>query len=228
MNTAALLAFLAVTPLHAPSAGSPAGPPHRPEHHPERPAAVCDPAVMAAFDDLDDALRHLDDQLAGLKGKRQRREHLRGDLADAVEAAREARRASCRASRPGPRVVVVEPPPPPRPAVLVLDDEGHRGLVQAVRREAFDEARLGLLDLGVRGVCVTSIQARDLVRQMSFSQSRLDAVRLLAPRIVDRAESYQLLEVMTFDTDKRAAREILASTSTAGECVVLPLDVRRG
>lgn len=211
MNAAALLALLTVTPMHVPhGAAVPAA--HRPP--PDRPTAVCDPAVLAAMDELDDALRHLDDELSRIKGKRHKREHLSDDLAAAMAAARQARVASCRAQRVPP-VVVVEPP-----SAMLLDDHRHRLLVAALRQQTWDEERLNVLALGVRDVCMTSVQARALVDEMSFAEQQVAAVRVIAPRIVDPAQSWHVLEAMTFDADKRRARDILATTSTAPACAV--------
>lgn len=128
---------------------------------------------------------------------------------------------ACRETRDdGPDVIVVQPAPPPPPVVIVLDEPRQRELVTVVRREAFDDGRLGVLALGVRDVCVTSTQARELVRELTFSQARIDAVRVLAPRIVDRDRSHLVLESLTFDSDRRAAREVLTTTSPSPQCVV--------
>ena len=218
MNAATLLALYA---LHMPTHGG-HGHDGRPEHHhADREARTCPANVVAAFDQLDDALRHMANDVEGLKRKGERA-HLRDEVATALARSQQARRVACRETRDdGPDVIVVQPAPqPPPPVVVILDGPRQRELVTVVRREAFDDGRLGVLALGVRDVCVTSTQARELVRELTFSQARIDAVRVLAPRIVDRDRSHLVLESLTFDSDRKAARQVLTTTSPAPQCVV--------
>ena len=186
-----------------------------PAHLDGRPTETCPADVVETFDRLDDAMRHLDEELDEMRGRPHERDEARQALVDAVSRAQMARQAACRAAR----VPVVVAPPPPARVIVVLDDVGERNLVNAVRKEPFDDARLSVLALGVRGVCVTSAQARDLVGELTFSRARIDAVRALAPRILDRAQAYSLLDAMTFESDKRAVREVLTTTAPAPECV---------
>ncbi len=202
-------AFLTLLALQAPA--------HDGDRDRGRPTETCPADVVARFDRLDDALRHLGDELEDTHGRRHRRgEHVREDLALAMRRSQEARVEACRAAR---REVVVAPRPPPPPPPPVLDEGHARELVRAVRKEAFDDSRLSVLALGVNGVCVTAPQADTLVRLMTFSKARIDALRTLTPRIVDRQDALRLLDAFTFDSDKRAAREILGTAPPAPECV---------
>lgn len=221
MNAATLLALYTLQmPAHSGHDTHANG--HR---HDDRAPRTCPENVVAAFDELDDALRHMANDVENLKRKHERG-HMRDEVARVLERSQQARRIACRETRDdGPDVVVVRPAPPPPPSppppvVIILDEPRQRELVTVVRREAFDDGRLGVLALGVRDVCVTSSQARELVRELTFSNARLDAVRVLAPRIVDRDRSHLVLESLTFDSDRRTARELLTSTSTAAPCVV--------
>jgi hypothetical protein len=214
MNPATLLTLLALSSPASHDDG-------RYDEPRERPTQTCDASVVEAFNELDDSLRHLDEMISRMHGPAEKKEHLRQDLVDAVRAAQEARVTSCRAAARSPVVVVQPPAPPPPPAIVVLSDVDQRSLTNAIRREAWDAQRLGGLEIGVRGVCVTSAQARDLSREMTFSSAKLEAVRLLAPRIVDRDKGYLLLKAMTFDSDKRAVREVLSTTPPLSECAPL-------
>jgi hypothetical protein len=172
------------------------------------PAETCPKDVVESFDRLDNALRHLADEIDESRGRHEERAHLREDLADAMARAQQARSVAC---RPVTTVVVV-----PRPAIL--DDDGARALAAAVRREPFDEGRLAVLTSGVEGMCVTAKQARALAAELTFSHPRLEAVRAMVPRIVDRNDAYRLFDDFTFDSDKRAVREILSTTAPLPAC----------
>jgi hypothetical protein len=226
MNAATLLVLSA---LHMPAHGGHDGRPdhrHNDDRRDDRHGEVrtCPANVVAAFDQLDDALRHMANDVEGLKRK-QERGHLRDEVKEALERSQRARRVACRETRDdAPDVIVVHPAPQPAPqpvpVVVVMGEPQQRELVTVVRREAFDDGRLGVLALGVRDVCVTSAQARDLVKELTFSQARIDAVRMLAPRIVDRDRSHVVLESLTFDSDRKAVRQVLTSTSPAPQCVI--------
>jgi hypothetical protein len=180
------------------------------------PAEPCPRDVVESFDRLDNALRHLADEIDEGRGKPEHKEHLREDLTDAMVRSQQARAVACREARPT-TTVVVEPKP------AILDDDAARSLAAAVRKEPFDEGRLAVLTSGVQGACVTASQARDLAAELTFSHPRLEAVRAMAPRIVDRADAWRVFEDFTFDSDKRAAKEIFSSTTQLPECGVAQL-----
>ena len=180
--------------------------------------AACPRAVLDPFARLDDAVRHLDAEIGSLRGSPGRRDHVREDLLALVAEARQARVASCRAARASVVVVEPRPQPPPRPVIALLDERGADELTHAVRQQPFDDGRLSVLQLGVRGVCITSHQAEELVEELTFSRPRIDALRTLAPRIVDRANAFKIVDAFTFESDQRAARALLTSTAPAPEC----------
>lgn len=187
------------------------GPHDASPRHPSGPA--CDPDVVASFAAVDDALRHLHDEVQGARGRKGTRAHLQEDLDRVLANVNDARTAACRASRA--EVIVVAPP---APTVNVLDRADEARLRGAMQRASFEDERIAVLALGVRDVCVTAEQAKELVREMSFSRGRVDAVRVLAPRLVDGARSYLLLDAMAFESDRRDARAILTSTAPDPQC----------
>jgi hypothetical protein len=217
-----LLAFSA--PAHDGHPG-----PDRPDRGPDRPTeVVCPTDVVAKFDKLDDALRHLDEQLDDLHGSPRKVQHVHEDLQDVLRQSSVARVEACRAARRNDTIVVEQPlpPPPPPPSRVIVLLENEKTLASAMRKEAFDDNRLAVLSLGVRNVCVTSEQARDLVGEVTFSRPRLEALRMLAGRIVDAQDAWKLYDAFTFDSDKRAARDILTKTPQAPECAPLPPTTR--
>jgi hypothetical protein len=189
---------------------------------PDRPVELaCPPDVVATFDKLDDALRHLDGQLDDLHGSPRKVQHVHEDFQDVLRQSSVARVEACRAARRNDTVIVEPaPPPPPPPARVIglLDGAREKELARAMRKEAFDDNRLAVLSLGVRGVCVTTEEARDLVGEVTFSRPRLEALRMLAGKIVDDHDAWKLYEAFTFDSDKRAAKDILTKTPQAPEC----------
>ena len=196
MNPASLLTLLALS---------------QPAHVDDRPTEICAPSVVESFASVDNAMRQLERNVDDLRGSRHDRERAQRALSKLQEELLQARTAACRAAR----VVVM-----PRPAVMILDDNGERSVVREMRREMFDEQRITALSSMTSGVCLTATQARDFTRELTYSRGRVDAVRVLAPRIVDRNARFDVLDSFDFSSDKRAAREILSTTPPAPECIV--------
>jgi hypothetical protein len=211
-------ALLVVTGAAAHPAHDGRGPDRGPGHA----GASCDPAVVARFDAVDDAMRQLERDSDKVHRGRRGFSKIENDLAALRASLQEARIDACRAARRDDTVVVVAPPPPAHTGPVVMDAASERALVNAVRSESFDDSRLSVIALATRDVCVTSAQAKELVGELSFSRPRVEAVKLLAPRIVDRELGFTLLEAMTFESDKRDAKEILTSAATARECRLEP------
>lgn len=124
------------------------------------------------------------------------------------------------AGAPPPRVVVRAPPVmhpmPPPPAMRPMPPRGramgkHRfqKLMGAVRAATFSSDKLAV----VRSACDTNYfrakQAKQIISALTFSKDKLNALRALAPRIVDRGNAFEIPAAFTFSTDKQKAREIL-------------------
>lgn len=113
---------------------------------------------------------------------------------------------------PQPPVVVVQqpPPPPPAPVVQPIDNGRLQQLTQAMVREAFPKDKLRVLnDFTSRNNYFLVSQMRQLMDQFSFSNDRLEAVRLLWPRVLDRDNGFQLYQSFPFSGDKEKLRQII-------------------
>ncbi|SHK13667.1 DUF4476 domain-containing protein [Hymenobacter psychrotolerans] len=80
----------------------------------------------------------------------------------------------------------------------------------AVRRQAFDNEKLPLLQ---QALSETTIQADDLVvlmKELSFESSRLDLAKFGAARVADRQNLYRLNEGFTFSATAREFQQYLA------------------
>jgi len=54
-------------------------------------------------------------------------------------------------------------------------------------------------------------QTKALLEQFSFSNDKLEAVRILWPRVLDRNNSFLLYEAFPFSSDKEKLRKIIGS-----------------
>lgn len=112
--------------------------------------------------------------------------------------------------QPPPVVVQQPPPPPPAPVVQPIDNQRLQMLTQAMVREAFPKDKLRVLnDFTSRNNYFLVSQMRQLMEQFSFSNDRLEAVRLLWPRVLDRENGFQLYQAFPFSNDKQKLRQII-------------------
>jgi hypothetical protein len=130
---------------------------------------------------------------------------------------------------PPPRVVVAPPPPPavyvstppvyvappppayvePTPAVAPMCEADFAGLLAALADEGFDANRLTVLGTAAGANYFVAAQVVSVLDHFSFSSSRLQALQILAPHLVDHGQDHLIVASFTFSSDKEAARRIL-------------------
>ena len=177
--------------------------------------AACSPTVTAAFDDLDDTLAALREDIEDLSPRVQRR--LREELRAVMLARIVAEQAACGQALviapPQPSLPLPAPPPPP-----VLDAQSLAALEAALARESFEPGKLRVLDIGLRGVCVTPAHAQKLLQNFPFDAGKQKAFARIAPQLLDDGLAFTLLDAFTFDAEKQRAAELLRSTPTVVFC----------
>ena len=102
------------------------------------------------------------------------------------------------------RVVVAgDAGPPP------MSRSAFKDLVNSIDREAGDVAKLALLKTAAAYNWFTTAMAGVLLEHIVYRESKLDAVPLLKDRILDRQNSYRLIEHFTYREDKAKVQELL-------------------
>lgn len=151
-----------------------------------------------------DALSNLLDELA-----HERRPHRRARLAS---RARERIDAMKRDLRDAPRVDLPPAPPPPpapQPVVYPIAQSALEELKSALRRESFPRDRLRVLDAASPVNWFLVPQAQEVLAMFEFPRDRLQAMRLLKPRILDVENFYRLYGSFEFPSDKAELKKIL-------------------
>lgn len=101
------------------------------------------------------------------------------------------------------------PPPPPDARVYPISDSNLKGLISAVDGESFGNDRLRVLGQAAPANWFLVAQVRQLLTRFDFPNDRLEAARLLKPRILDRENFFQLYASFDFAADKATLKEIL-------------------
>jgi Domain of unknown function (DUF4476) len=106
------------------------------------------------------------------------------------------------------------PPPggPPGPAVLTpIGEATLRALVQQVSAIGFSDDKLNILRQAVNGNFFLVDQAARILPLFAHSSDRLAALRMLAPQLLDRGNTFKLIPLFSFSGDREAAQRILES-----------------
>lgn len=107
---------------------------------------------------------------------------------------------------------VVRPPPvaPPKPTgPVAMAKSSFTRLVSSVKRQAFSSGKLDVIRAGASSQHFTVVQVKTLLATFAHSSDKLECARVLAPKIVDRENVFELYDSFTFSSDKKKLKKIL-------------------
>lgn len=110
---------------------------------------------------------------------------------------------------PPPPVVVAPPPPPPPPARMCMPGGDFSSLKSAIQKEGFGDDKLGVLRTAAPRAWFCVDQVGELIDLFSFGDEKLQALRLVKDRIVDRNNNFKILGRFTFSDEKEQAEAML-------------------
>lgn len=177
---------------------------------PARPSRPAPTMVLVDQRDLLDELRALQSQVQELQSQankgREKKELRRGLDSVSTRLARLER--TIRQSRPAapdrrPPLVVVGP--------TAMAPASFAALHKSVSTASFDNDRLVVVRTALRDNWVAVDQARTLMAEFRMSSVKVEALRLLWPRVVDRENGFRFYEDFPFPSDRSAARAIIES-----------------
>ncbi len=99
--------------------------------------------------------------------------------------------------------------PKVEPAHQAMSRSRFARLLAQVKDAAFADDRQTILGTAARRNWFTCDQLGQIVETISFGDEKVAAVRTLAPRLVDKENSHEILSKFTFDDDRAAAAKIL-------------------
>ncbi len=101
--------------------------------------------------------------------------------------------------------VVVEVNPP----VVAMADQDYRQLVNSISNESFEDNKVAVLQSSAKYNYFSVQQIIGLMDLSSFSSWKLKALELTYPFVVDKNNSFKIINALTFSEDKQKAQEIL-------------------
>ena len=90
-----------------------------------------------------------------------------------------------------------------------LDDVSFTKLYNKVKSASFDDNKFDLLEVASLGCFYSCKQTARMMRQFTFGDKQLKVLSMMAPHIVDPQNAIVIYNVLTFDSEKTKAGEIL-------------------
>jgi hypothetical protein len=97
----------------------------------------------------------------------------------------------------------------PIPVITAMPDPDYRSLVNSINNESFEENKVSVLQSSVKYNYFSVDQIIGLMGLSTFSSWKLKALELTYPFVVDKNNSYKIINALTFSQDKQKAREII-------------------
>ena len=122
--------------------------------------------------------------------------------------------AGCVELPAGPQVVIVEAPPepelPPEPVgPIPMDPRSFKLLLKEVDGQAFSDDKLMIVRSASREAFFTTAQIKALLDEFVHSSDKVELLKVIADRIVDRENIFTIYGSLVHSSDKEEARDIL-------------------
>ena len=112
----------------------------------------------------------------------------------------------------GAGVVAVVGPKVPIGYGYCLDDASFSILYNKVKNASFDDNKFDLLQVASLGCYYSCAQTARMMRMFTFGDKQLRVLRMMAPHIVDPQNATDIYNVLTFDSEKSKAGEIIRNS----------------
>ncbi|WP_257451753.1 DUF4476 domain-containing protein [Archangium lipolyticum] len=165
--------------------------------------------VVVEREDLEQRLARLE-RLLGEAFERSGRGSGKGKLREAYEELNDIREVIAEAPELRGRGPRPTPPPPPVPAYQPIADGRLQKILNAMAREPFGKDKMNVLEDGAEGNYFLVGQVQQVLGQFQFSKDRLQVVRMLWSRVLDRQNGFQLYNAFQFSNDKEELKRIIS------------------
>ena len=93
-----------------------------------------------------------------------------------------------------------------------LDDASFSKLYNKVKKASFDDNKFDLIEVASLGCYYSCAQTARMMRMFTFGDNQLKVLRIMAPHIVDPQNASDIYNVLTFDSEKKKAGEIMKNS----------------
>ena len=110
---------------------------------------------------------------------------------------------------PHPNVTPGYVPMPYPDGTYCLSDEAFFILYKKVKEASFDKDKKNLIEVASLGCYYSCQQCAQILKIFSFDSERLNALKLMVPRIVDPQNTHVICQQFTFDDGKKQAARLV-------------------
>ena len=93
-----------------------------------------------------------------------------------------------------------------------LDDASFSRLYNKVKNASFDDNKFDLIEVASLGCFYSCSQTARMMKLFTFGDAQLKVLRLMVPHIVDPENAITIYNVLTFDSEKSKAGEIIRNS----------------
>ena len=90
-----------------------------------------------------------------------------------------------------------------------MPDSDFSNLVSRIRGESFSDDQLRVLRTAAKNYNFSCGQIVTLISCFTYSQDKMEALRITYPKVTDPRNNYTILDSFTYSTDKEAAEAIM-------------------
>lgn len=102
-----------------------------------------------------------------------------------------------------PTVTPTATPTPTTPVLLAMNTNDFNDKLNTVKNESFDDGKLEKAKFVFDQEYLNSAQVASVCKQFSFDNRKVDFAKWAYKRTVDKKNYYKVVDVLTFDTDKK-------------------------
>jgi hypothetical protein len=104
----------------------------------------------------------------------------------------------------------VHPTPPPPPMPQAVNPVDFKRMLESIRHEPFGDNKLAIVRTITQNNFFTVSQTIEVIKQLNMSDEKLNALEMMYPKVLDRANGYLIINEFTFNSDKEKAQRIIS------------------
>ena len=91
----------------------------------------------------------------------------------------------------------------------VMNDQLFQTFYKEMKNEPFKDDRMKLLNAALAGSDFTSVQCLQLTKLYTFDDDRMEIMKIMYPRIVDKEAFFTVINTLTFSSSKEKMKDFI-------------------
>ncbi len=104
----------------------------------------------------------------------------------------------------------VHPTPPPPPMPQAVNQVDFKRMLESIKHEPFGDNKLAVVRTITQNNFFTVAQTIEVIKLLNMSNEKINALEMMYPKVLDRANGYMIINEFTFNSDKEKAQRIIS------------------